>query len=226
MRLRKLILWDIKLQVKSGFYFIYAILTVFYFAIMFALPVAWRNTGAAVIIFSDPAIMGMFFMGAIILLEKSQKIPCALAVSPVLVTEYIVSKVISLCTISIIVAAALAIAAGSGNIISILLGTALSAVTFTLAGIIIASKISSLNQFFLLTVPVEIIGFVPAILHLLGISPEYFKNYPANVYIDMVSGNESSWFGFFFTIILIGVLFFFSRRSVIKMWNSVGGTKL
>ena len=44
----------------------------------------------------------------------------------------------------------------------LLLGTFLSSVMFTLLGMIIAMKITSLNQFILATVLDEIIAFVPA----------------------------------------------------------------
>ncbi|HCT90783.1 MAG TPA: ABC transporter permease, partial [Lachnospiraceae bacterium] len=46
--------------------------------------------------FSDPAAMGLFFMGAVVLLEKGQHTPCAVAVSPVRAMEYIAAKVASL----------------------------------------------------------------------------------------------------------------------------------
>lgn len=92
MRLRGLFLWDIRFQAKYGFYFLYAVLTVIYTIIILAVPENWREKTATVLIFSDPAAMGLFFMGAIILLEKSQHTPCAFAVSPVRPAEYIILK--------------------------------------------------------------------------------------------------------------------------------------
>ena len=114
MRLKSLILWDMKFQVKYGFYLLYGILTLLYLLVLSAIPETWRENIAAILIFSDPAAMGLFFMGAIVLLEKSQKIPCAFAVSPVNAGEYIAGKVISLCVIALVVAAVLALAAGAG----------------------------------------------------------------------------------------------------------------
>ena len=81
MRLGSLLLWDIRFQRKYGFYFLYAVLTAIYAFILFAVPENWKEKTAAILIFSDPAAMGLFFMGAIILLEKSQHTPCAFAVS-------------------------------------------------------------------------------------------------------------------------------------------------
>ncbi len=111
MRLKKLFLLDMRFQAKYGFYFLYAVLTVIYIAVFFSLPENWKEKAAAILIFSDPASMGLFFMGAIVLLEKSQHTTCALAVSPVHATEYVIAKVSSLSAISLVVAAILALAA-------------------------------------------------------------------------------------------------------------------
>ena len=101
-----------KLQKKYGFYLLYGFLTVFYLIAIFSLPQAWRSKAVSFLIFSDHAAMGLFFMGGVVLLKKSQKLPCAFAASPLRAAEYIVSKVISLGTIGM-TAAALPAAAGN-----------------------------------------------------------------------------------------------------------------
>ena len=116
MRLKKLFLLDMRFQAKYGFYFLYVVLTVIYIAVLFALPENWKEKTAAILIFSDPASMGLFFMGAIVLLEKSQHTTCALAVSPVYATEYVIAKVSSLSAISLVVAAILALAADADHL--------------------------------------------------------------------------------------------------------------
>lgn len=226
MRICNLILWDIRFQIKYGFYFLYTVLTVLYLAVILSLPTAWRQTVATVLIFSDPAAMGLFFMGAIVLLEKSQRVPCAFAVSPVKTAEYVMSKLLSLSVISLVVAAILAAATGEERMGLVLLGTFCSGVIFTLFGVIVATRIESLNQFILWTVPVEILGFVPALLHLAGILPEWFRFYPANICMDMVAGKMPAAAQVGILVILIAVLWYFSCESVRKMWNCLGGMKL
>lgn len=226
MRICNLVWWDIKFQIKYGFYFLYTVLTILYLAVLSALPEAWRQTVATVLIYSDPAAMGLFFMGAIVLLEKSQRIPCALAVSPVKPAEYIASKLISLSAISLLVAAVLAGATGTGHRLTVLLGTFFSGAIFTLLGVIIATKIESLNQFILWTVPIEILGFAPAILHLAGVLPSWLRFYPANICIDMVAGEMQNTATIGLLAVLIAVLWYFSCKCVGKMWNHLGGMKL
>lgn len=226
MRMKNLIKWDICFQIKYGFYFIYVVLTIFYIFLLCALPRSWRMNAMTIMIFSDPAAMGLFFMGAIVLLEKSQKIIQLLAVSPVMVWEYILSKVVSLAIVSEIVAFVLAIAAKTEDLLSILIGTALTSVVFTLLGLIAATKINSLNQFVLITVPIELVCFVPALLFLFGYSPNAFKWYPVNLCLSLIANKtENMILTLSIIVITISILFVVAYYSTSKMFKGVGGVK-
>lgn len=226
MRVRSLFLLDIRFQAKYGFYFLYATLTVIYLIILFALPENWQEKAAAILIFSDPASMGLFFMGAIVLLEKSQHTPCAFAVSPVRPMEYIIAKIGAMSAISLVVAAILTFAANVNHLQIVLLGTVISSAIFTLLGMILATKIISLNQFILWTVPIEIVCFIPAILHLFQITPAWLRYYPINICMEMVSGCAPSAIEIFIVIAWIAILFVLSKYCILKMWDSIGGVKL
>lgn len=226
MRFKTLLMWDMKFQARYGFYLLYGFLTVFYIVLLLSLPLSWKENAAAILIYSDPAAMGLFFMGAIVLLEKSQRVTSFLAVSPICALEYVCSKVFSLSVIALIVATVLAVAANCRFLPLLLLGTFLSSVMFTLLGMIIATKITSLNQFILATVPIEMIVFVPAVLHLFKMTPAYIGIYPANVCMDLIAGREASAMGFILTIVLIAVLFWAAYKCILKMWQNQGGVKL
>ncbi len=221
-----LFIWDMRFQARYGFYLLYAFLTIFYTAVLFALPITWRGKTAAMLIFSDPAAMGLFFMGAIVLLEKSQRVTAFFAITPLKAFEYVLSKVLSLNAIALVVAGVLAFVSGSRHVILVLIGTFLSGAIFTLFGVLVATKITSLNQFILFTVPVEAAGFLPAILHLFGITPDYLKYYPANACMDLVSGRGVTFIGLLFTVALIIFLFYFACREVLRMWQEQGGAKI
>lgn len=226
MRFRHLILADLKFQAKYGFYFLYAVLSVVYIIILFALPVSWRQNVAGILIFSDPSALGLFFMGAIILLEKSQRVTCALAVSPVSAAEYVWSKVIALGFVSLAVAAILATFAGSRHMGMVLAGTLLSSILFTLLGIVIGTRIESLNQFLIATIPIEVIGFIPAMLYFLMGADKRFGWYPPNACIDLIAGQMPAGIGIVITIVFIPVLYVTAQKSVEKMWMRMGGVKL
>ena len=226
MRFRHLFFWDMKFQARYGFYLLYGFLTALYAAVLVSLPRSWRENAAAILIFSDLAAMGLFLMGAIILLEKSQRVTAFFAVSPMKAWEYVSSKVLSLSAIGLLVAAVLDITASCSRLPMVLLGTALSSVLFTLLGLIIASKITSLNQFLLATVPVEILAFLPAALHLFGVTPAFLRFYPANVCMDLIASRACSPIGLILTTALIGLLYVAACKCVLNMWTSAGGVRL
>ncbi len=227
MRVGQLVLWDMRFLLKHGFYFIYAVTTLLYLFVLSAIPGSWREKGAAIMIFSDPAAMGLFFMGAIVLLEKNQRVLNALTISPVKVQEYIVSKVISLCVLSLLVGIVIAIAAGIENILSVLLGTAFASIIFTLFGLIVAVQIKSLNQFMIAVIPIEIVCFIPSLFYLFDSGPEFMTLYPINICMGMIMGQtDGIILKFIVMIVFVFILLWITHWRVSKMWKSMGGVKL
>jgi len=72
MRLLMATAHDIRYQAKYGFYFLYAFITVVYSAILYFLPDQHKSIGASLILLTDPATLGFFFVGGIWLLEKDE----------------------------------------------------------------------------------------------------------------------------------------------------------
>ena len=227
MRLKNLIIGDVKFQMKYGFYFIYAVILVFYICLLYIFKESWREKAATVMIFSDPAAMGMFFMGAIVLLEKSQRVLNSIAVSPVKVSEYILGKVISIGSISAIVALVIALAAGMGNYLILTLSTFFGSALFTLIGLIVSTKINSLNQFVIATVPFEIICFLPPIAYIFGYGNDWLLLHPGTSLICMINGDFSHIFiNVVVLVVWLVLLMLFTVKVVKKMFRSVGGVKL
>ncbi|NJA50253.1 ABC transporter permease, partial [Clostridioides difficile] len=209
------------------FYFLYLFLSIIYICIINVFPTFMREKIAIIMIYSDPAAMGLFFMGAIVLLEKSQRVLNSLAVSPVKVSEYILSKVISLGVISSIVAMFIAITLNLDNIIISTIGTFFSSIIFSLLGLIIASKASSLNQFIVLSIPIEIICFIPPILNVLLDTKSYANLYPFNICISLISGDKNFiMINILILISIIIIIYFITYYFICSSWKKVGGVKL
>lgn len=227
MRLGRLIRGDIHFQWKYGFYFIYFILTLLYVCVIASLSEYWKKDIAAIMIYSDPAAMGLFFMGAIVLLEKSQKVLNAMVVSPVKVSEYILSKTIALIAISTIIALILGLVSGSNHLLAIAVGTALTSAIFTMLGIIAATRISNLNQFLIVIMPIEIICFVPPIVGLFVKLPDIFSFFPFIACMNLITGKSSL---LSFDVILVFatliILYMVARHTIQHMWRTLGGVKL
>lgn len=227
MRIINLIKGDIRFQFKYGFYFVYAVFTVVYISLIFVMPQSWRERAAAIMIFSDPAAMGIFFMGAIVLLEKSERVLNSIAVSPVKTGEYILSKVVSLLFISVVVGIAITLPVGTKNLYVSVIGTAFGSAFFTLCGLIVAANISSLNQFLTAAVPIEIISFLPPILYLFGYDRMFMLLHPGCIIISLISGN-SKHFLLFAAILCMWLvaLYFIAHRYILKMFQNAGGVIL
>ncbi|MDK2905268.1 MAG: fluoroquinolone transport system permease protein, partial [Eubacteriaceae bacterium] len=72
MRLKTMLLNEFRFLWKYGIIALYLIFTLIYLSLLAALPASVREMTALVLVFTDPAAMGLFFMGAVVLLEKSQ----------------------------------------------------------------------------------------------------------------------------------------------------------
>jgi len=165
MRALTLVLADIRFQYKYGFYFLYLLFSVLYVGILFALPAAWREDAALIMIYTDPAAMGLFFMGAIVLFEKSERVLDSIAVSPVKPWEYVTGKLVSIGLISTLVALAIGIPAGVVVYpLRFVTGIFLCSCMFSALALIVACKTTTLNQFILATVPAEILAVAPAVV--------------------------------------------------------------
>jgi len=140
MRFVQHLLWNIKFQARYGFYLLYGLLTLLYTVLLINLPQFWKEGTAAILVFSDPAAMGLFFMGAIVLLEKSQRVTSLFAVSPLTAFEYVSSKVLSLSSISLFVAMVLAVASKCMSLPLVMLGTFLSSILFTMCCILLYAR--------------------------------------------------------------------------------------
>lgn len=227
MRLKNLILSDIRFQIKHGFYFLYSIITIFYIIILSFVPELYKSNFASLIIFTDPAVLGVSFMGTIILLEKSQHILSSIAVSPVKIHEYICAKVVSLSCISTLAGVVIAFSSGSNNMFGVFIGIFTGSILFSLIGIIVGANISSINQFVVVIIPVMIIFMVPSIAEFFGYSYRIFLFHPSNIILRLIGSNIENML-LHFTILIVWVFIFFkaTEKAVEKMMTKLGGATI
>lgn len=227
MRIKNLFIGDVRFQRKYGFYMLYIIFTIIYIGVTYALPVSLREKASTFFIFTDPAALGLFFMGSIVLLEKSERVLNTLAVSPVTTSEYILSKLLSLGFISTISGSVIAFSTGkSTNILYFTIGLFLGSCLFSLFGLIIAAKTKSLNSFIISTMPYLIIMTIPAALHIFGYSSSLLFIHPGIIIIDLLSGSNTSILLIFLLIFWVSIFYKIAHVLVDKMIKSIGGVKL
>ena len=227
MRARSLILGDIRFQFRYGFYFIYGVFTLLYIGLLSALPDAWRGDAALIMIFTDPAAIGLFFMGAIVLFEKNEHVLDSLAVSPVGAAEYTLSKLVSIGVISTLVAVVIGAAAGAIQSLPLfLLSVFLCSCLFSSLSLIAACKVKTLNQFFLAVIPFELLTVVPAVLWMFWLQSDVWLLHPGVSMLMLCSGRGSAPLALLSLLAWTVGVSLFAVRTVRRMFQSVGGIKL
>ncbi len=227
MRIRALLAGDIRFQYKYGFYFLYLIFSLLYVGLLYALPAAWREQAAVLMVFSDPAAMGLYFMGAIVLFEKSERVLNSIAISPVRLWEYVLSKLVSIALIS----TAVGLAIGTSgklllNPLYFILGVFFGSCLFSALGLMIAANIGSLNQFIVATIPVETVVNIPAIAWMFGWRPPIMILHPGICIIEMCQNGEYALPAVFILLAWTALASLLACRSVGKSLRSLGGVKL
>lgn len=229
MRLLSVVKGDIRFQWKYGFYYIYILLVILYLGILSLLSGDVKEIVGHIMVYSDPAAMGMFFMGAIVLLEKSQGVLNSIAVSPVSPMEYILGKMCSIGFISLLVALILLSSVGIENLAMAVWGIVSASFVFTLCGIIVGTKINSLTGYIVGTVPFEIIGFLPPMAKRMGLVKDnvWLLLHPGCAQMQLLQGN-AAYLAVSVTssILWVIILLIIAKKSVEKMFRSVGGVKL
>lgn len=160
---------DMRFQWKQGFFIIYLIVSFFYLLILSQLPNFILDYALPIIVFSDPSVLGLFFIGGMVLLEKEQGVLQMLVVTPLTIKEYVLSKVLAL-TLVALMAGILITAVSAYNPVdyfTLVLGIILTSVFFTLLGFIISTKAKSLNAFFLHMMPWTALLMVPCVFYVI-----------------------------------------------------------
>lgn len=219
MRLLHAVLADIRFQIKQGFYLVYVIITAMYLIIMSFLPEKIFAVALPLVVFSDPSVLGLFFIGGIILMEKGRGVLMVLVVSPLRSVEYILAKVISLGVVSVLAAFAITYFSHypKVNWWLLLLSTLLTSGIFTLLGIMINAGCNTVNQYMLKTIPYMLLFILPCFALLVFPYSEFFTIFPSVAALRLMLGAYQgiSWYeATALTVYLSGVFYLLLKHAV------------
>lgn len=150
MRLVKALRQDMRYQFRHGFYFAYLVVLGAYLVALINVPSHYRNLVVSLVVFSDTSVLGFFFVGAILLLEREEGTLRAVSVTPLRPTEFYLAKVLSLTILALIISGLMTFAhlpAGASSLFYYL-GVLGSSLLYTFIGIGVASQAQSLNGYF------------------------------------------------------------------------------
>lgn len=160
---------EITLQWRQGFWLVYFVFTAIYVAILLSLPEKNRLLVSLLFILSDTTMLGVIFIGALVLLEKQQAVIQSLFVTPLEPARYIWSKTLSLTLIAFCMSMLVYLPAWTFNAYTpLLLATiAFTAGTFVLLGLGLAARIETINQYFGLMMGGSMLLIIPVLPYLL-----------------------------------------------------------
>jgi len=149
MRWAMTLIQDIRFQWRHGFYAVYAIISLLYVSLLHIVPETHAEALMITILYSDPSFLGFFFIGGIVLLEKTQRILEPLWVTPLRLAEYVGAKLVSLAFLSSLsgTSIALGVHGFSGKTFLMLIGMSMGSLCFTSWGMMLVARVQSINAF-------------------------------------------------------------------------------
>lgn len=179
-RVMALLRHDARLQLRNGIYGAYAFVVALYAALLVWAGVALPTWVPAVLIFTDPAALGFFFLGALMMLERSERVRIALAVSPLSAGEYLLAKVLTLTLVALAACAILiAVTPARDDPSLLLLAVALTSVQYVGIGVPIAVRFRTVNAYLIGSAGFLTPIVAPAFLALLDPFPTWTVLIPA-----------------------------------------------
>lgn len=231
MRILHACLHDVKFQFRHGFYFIYTIMVLFYIISIGFLPDTWKSNATAIVLFADPAALGFFFIGGILLLEKGERVLDSLFVSPLKIWEYVLAKAVSLGLVSTLVGLIISLVGLSLQVNIPVLGFTLivSSLFYTLIGIIAGVNSKSVNRFLIVTVPVEMLLSTPPIILLFGVKSMILEVMPSSLVLRLFQWCTGAYNSLNPIFLLLGLIlwcipaFYFAVRRMSWFFSKIGG---
>jgi len=190
MRLINVFRADIRFQFKQGFYLVYVMLTFIYMIILAKFPPEWKELAVPLVVFSDPSMVGFFFIGAIVMLEKVQGVLQYVIVTPLRSIEYLLAKVLSLTILAISAATMIVLVTYHEplNWFILIAGITLTSSFFVLYGFIAAADCTTMNQYFIKMIPYMLLIVLPC-FSLIGFSYSWIFNvFPSVAGLQLVFG--------------------------------------
>lgn len=221
--MKELLKKDILLQWRQGFWLVYFIISFIYVVILLNVPVHKRMTVSMVMILSDTTMLGIIFIGALILLEKQQSVNHSLFVTPLKPSTYILSKTISLSIIALTMSFLIYLPTWHVSLYTpiVFITIICTAGIFVMFGIGIAARVDTINQYFGRLMLFSILILIPVIPYMILEQHRGFLLFPYIASLDIMLGefNEISATRLLIDFISMGIWGWLAYRFSIQQVN-------
>lgn len=187
-QLSHLLKFDFLLVNKNKIITISLIVTAIYVGVFKALAAMGNiEKFLVLVIFNDPALLGFLFVGVMVLFEKNENTLQALTVTPIKISNYIISKSIVLTVVSLVCCYAMVIA-GYGlefNFIHFTFGTILTTLIFSMLGFVAVAGQTSFNKYILRALGIILFLTLPFLGYFDVVPKMWFALFPTQPAIDL-----------------------------------------
>ena len=150
-RLASALAWDVRLQVRNGFYYAAAFVALVVVAVFSQLPLGEAKWILPALLFSNLMIGTFYFVGGLVLLEKAERTLDAQVVTPLRPIEYLASKTLSLTGLALAENLIIVwLAYGTDfQVLPAVAGMALISILYALLGFAVVIRYDSINEYLL-----------------------------------------------------------------------------
>lgn len=188
--LRSIVIWDVRLQFRYGFYAVYAVVTLFYLLVLGRLPGGLVEPALVLVLVTDTAVLGFYFVGALVLIEKREGVLDALVVSPLGVDGYLLSKTASLTALATLASTLVVGLVRPPGIDPLLLlaGVVPTASLFVLVGVAAVARFDTMNRYFFGALLYGVVLYAPLAGYLGLLETPLFYLLPVQPALVLVAG--------------------------------------
>ena len=219
-RLLRTLRWDIVFQWRYGLYLATAVSTLVILLVVRQIPAALLDLALPFVIFSDLALVGFYFIAALVLFEKAEGTLLALVVSPLRFGEYLTSKLTTLTGLALVISLLVTLLCygPAFNWPLLIVAVGLLSCFGLLVGLIAVAPHDTISAFFLpaqvysLVMAVPLIPFLDFFQH-----PIFYlwPTYAALLLLRAVFVPLAAWqvgYGIVYQVVWIGLLVWVARR--------------
>jgi fluoroquinolone transport system permease protein len=147
-RLRAAVIQDLRLQWRHGIWFVYAFVCLSYVLVLGLFGPTLRGLLTTLVLFADPSVLGFFFIGGLMLFERSDgSLPGGFA-SPLRIDEWMLAKAASLTLLAVLASFAVALPLAPGlRPLWLLLAVIPTSCCFVVIGIVAGTRFSTVNRY-------------------------------------------------------------------------------
>lgn len=224
-QLKTMLKWDIILQSRYKIIHLSILSVLIYYVALVAVPSMNTEEFKTMYLFFDPTLIGIMFVGALVLFEKTENTLQALNVTPMETRTYFFSKIISLTLLSII-SAFLFLFLAHGfffDYFYMVNGILLTSIFLILVGFILVARCNSINEFLLMMMLAFLLLFAPPLLDFTGIySNVIFYLWPSRasfLLFEGVFGSVSLYdtiYALVYLCLWIVICYYFAKKSFYK----------